>query len=131
MAKEPPPVYELVIKSHFSAAHNLREYEGKCERLHGHNWRVDVFVRADALGKGGMVLDFRILKETTDKVLATLDHQYLNDLPYFQKEEPSSENIARYLYNALEEALRPYSVRLHKVTAWESEKAGASYLGAM
>jgi 6-pyruvoyltetrahydropterin/6-carboxytetrahydropterin synthase len=124
-------MYELLINAQFSAAHNLREYEGKCERLHGHNWRVDVFVRADALGKGGMVLDFRILKETTDKVLATLDHQYLNDLPYFQKEEPSSENIARYLYNALEEALRPYSVRLHKVTAWESEKAGASYLGAM
>jgi 6-pyruvoyltetrahydropterin/6-carboxytetrahydropterin synthase len=124
-------MYELVINAQFSAAHNLREYEGKCERLHGHNWRVDVFVRADALGKGGMVLDFRILKETTDKVLATLDHQYLNDLPSFQKEEPSSENIARYIYNALEEALHPYGVKPYKVTAWESEKAGASYLGAM
>jgi 6-pyruvoyltetrahydropterin/6-carboxytetrahydropterin synthase len=124
-------MYELVINAQFSAAHNLREYEGKCERLHGHNWRVDVFVRADVLGKGGMVLDFRILKETTDKVLATLDHQYLNDLPSFQKEEPSSENIARYIYNALEEALHPYGVKPYKVTAWESEKAGASYLGAM
>jgi 6-pyruvoyltetrahydropterin/6-carboxytetrahydropterin synthase len=122
-------MYELVIKSHFSAAHNLRNYEGKCERLHGHNWLVEVFVRADALAQGGMVLDFRILREETDKVLATLDHQYLNDLPFFQKEEPSSENIARSIYEALEERLRPHGLRPHKVTAWESEKAGASYLG--
>jgi 6-pyruvoyltetrahydropterin/6-carboxytetrahydropterin synthase len=122
-------MYELVINAQFSAAHNLRDYEGKCERLHGHNWRVEVFVRADALGKGGMVLDFRILREETEKVLQPLDHQYLNDLPYFQKEEPSSENIARYVYNALEEALHPHGVRPHKVTAWESDGAGASYLG--
>jgi 6-pyruvoyltetrahydropterin/6-carboxytetrahydropterin synthase len=122
-------MYELVIIAQFSAAHNLRNYHGKCERLHGHNWRVEVFVRADALGKGGMVLDFRILREETEKALEALDHQYLNDLPFFQKEEPSSENIARYVYNALEERLLPYGVRSHKVTAWESEGAGASYLG--
>jgi 6-pyruvoyltetrahydropterin/6-carboxytetrahydropterin synthase len=121
-------MYELVIKSHFSAAHNLRNYEGKCERLHGHNWLVEVFVRADTLAQGGMVLDFRILREETDKVLATLDHQYLNDLPFFQKEEPSSENIARSIYEALEERLRPHGLRPHKVTAWESEGAGASYV---
>lgn len=122
-------MYELVINARFSAAHNLRNYGGKCERLHGHNWRVEVFVRADALGKNGMVLDFRILREETEQVLEALDHQYLNDLPYFQKEEPSSENIARYIYEALEERLPPHHLRPHKVTAWESEGAGASYLG--
>ena len=123
-------MYELVVKSHFSAAHNLRDYGGACERLHGHNWHVEVFVRAAALGTGGMVLDFRILKEEIEKVLKTLDHQYLNDLPHFQKEEPSSENIARYIYEALESRLHPHKISLYKVTAWESEKAGASYLGA-
>jgi 6-pyruvoyltetrahydropterin/6-carboxytetrahydropterin synthase len=122
-------MYELVVIAQFSAAHNLRNYEGTCERLHGHNWRVEVFVRADALGKGGMVLDFRILREELEKVLDALDHQYLNDLPYFQKEEPSCENIARYIYDAVEEQLRPYGQKPHKVTAWESEGAGASYLG--
>jgi 6-pyruvoyltetrahydropterin/6-carboxytetrahydropterin synthase len=122
-------MYELVINSLFSAAHNLRNYAGKCENLHGHNWRVEVFVRAEALGEGGMVLDFRILREETEQVLETLDHQYLNDLPYFQKEEPSSENIARYIYDALKERLLPHHLTLHKVTAWESEGAGASYLG--
>jgi len=122
-------MYELVINARFSAAHNLRNYGGKCERLHGHNWRVEVFVRADALGTDGMVLDFRILREETEQVLEALDHQYLNDLPYFQKEEPSSENIARYIYEALEERLPPHHLRPHKVTAWESEGAGASYLG--
>ena len=123
-------MYELVVKSHFSAAHNLRDYGGACERLHGHNWHVEVFVRAAALGTGGMVLDFRILREEIEKVLETLDHQYLNDLPHFQKEEPSSENIARYIYEALESRLHPHKISPYKVTAWESEKAGASYLGA-
>ena len=90
-------MYSVSVTGTFSSAHNLREYKGKCEALHGHNWRVEVFVRADALGEGGMVLDFRILREETEQVLETLDHHYLNDLPYFQKEEPSSENIARYI----------------------------------
>jgi len=121
-------MYELMVNSRFSAAHNLRNCGGKCESLHGHNWRVEVFVRAETLGRGGMVLDFRILREEIEKVLEALDHHYLNDLPYFQKEEPSSENIARYIYEALEERLRPYGQRPHKVTAWESEGAGAAYL---
>jgi len=123
-------MYELVVKSHFSAAHNLRDYGGACERLHGHNWQVEVHVRAANLGTGGMVLDFRILREEIEKVIETLDHRYLNELPYFQKEEPSSENIARYIYEALEARLLPHNISPYKVTAWESEKAGASYLGA-
>ncbi|MBW2038331.1 MAG: 6-carboxytetrahydropterin synthase QueD [Deltaproteobacteria bacterium] len=122
-------MYELVVRSQFSAAHNLRNYKGKCEALHGHNWQVEVFVRADSLGKGGMVLDFNILREETERILQTLDHKYLNDLPSFQKEEPSSENIARYIYEALEQSLRTYRLSPYKVTAWESEGAGASYLG--
>jgi 6-pyruvoyltetrahydropterin/6-carboxytetrahydropterin synthase len=121
-------MYELMVNSRFSAAHNLRNCGGKCEGLHGHNWRVEVFVRAETLGRGGMVLDFRILREEIERVLEALDHHYLNELPYFQKEEPSSENIARYIYEALEERLRPYDQRPHKVTAWESEGAGATYL---
>ena len=122
-------MYELVIKSQFAAAHNLRNYGGKCESLHGHNWLVEVFIRADALGPGGMVLDFGILKKEAEGVLQTLDHKYLNDLPYFEKREPSSENIARYIYEALVEKLRPYHIKPYKVTAWESEGAGASYMG--
>jgi len=122
-------MYELMVHTRFSAAHNLRNYEGKCERLHGHNWHVEVSVRADALGTGGMVLDFRTLREETEKVLEALDHHYLNDLPSFKKEEPSSENIARYIYENLEERLRPYDLKPHKVTAWESEGAGVAYLG--
>ncbi|HEX9949434.1 MAG TPA: 6-carboxytetrahydropterin synthase, partial [Thermodesulfobacteriota bacterium] len=70
-----------MVNSRFSAAHNLRNCGGKCESLHGHNWRVEVFVRAETLGRGGMVLDFRILREEIEKVLEALDHHYLNDLP--------------------------------------------------
>jgi len=120
-------MYELTVSSHFSAAHQLRDYGGKCEELHGHNWRVDVVVRGDALGPGGMVIDFQILKQETEGILDTLDHRYLNDLEYFQKTEPSSENIARYIFEALEGRLSAHDVRLYKVTAWESTRAGASY----
>lgn len=122
-------MYELVIRSQFAAAHNLRDYGGKCEALHGHNWHVEVVVRADFLGEGGMVVDFRILKEEVEGVLMTLDHTYLNDLPYFQNEEPTTEHIARYIYTALSERLHRYQVTPYKVTAWESDKTGASYIG--
>jgi 6-pyruvoyltetrahydropterin/6-carboxytetrahydropterin synthase len=121
-------MYELMVDARFSAAHNLRASGGRCEELHGHNWLIEVLVRADTLGKAGMVLDFRILRREVEQVLDALDHHYLNDLPYFQKQEPSSENIARYIYETLVERLRPYGQTPYKVTAWESEGAGAAYL---
>ncbi len=122
-------MYELVVKGGFAAAHNLRYYRGKCEALHGHNYRVEVYVRAEELGEGGMVLDFGELKALLGEVLATLDHRYLNELPPFKEQEPSSENIARFIFEELEGRL-PSGVKLYKVTVWESEGAGASYLKA-
>ena len=76
-----------------------------------------------------MVIDFRLLKEELGRVLQELDHRYLNDLDFFQREEPSSENIARYIFGKLKERLKDQGVSLHRVTAWESEGAGASYMG--
>ena len=122
-------MYELVVKGGFAAAHNLRHYRGRCEALHGHNYRVEVYVRAEELGEGGMVLDFGELKALLGEVLATLDHRYLNELPPFREQEPSSENIARFIFEELEGRL-PSGVKLYKVTVWESEGAGASYLKA-
>lgn len=120
-------MYELMVDAYFSAAHQLRECGSGCEQLHGHNWRVQVVVRGEDLGKGGILMDFRILKEEVAEVLAQLDHHYLNEIPYFQREEPSSENIARFIYEALEKRLLPYGQRPYKVTAWESAEAAASY----
>jgi len=121
-------MYEIKIEDCFSGAHRLRNYHGKCEALHGHNWKVEVLVVSNSLDKGGMVLDFTILKESTRSVLATLDHSYLNELPDFFEIDPSSENIARYVFDRLKPVIEGHKVVLKKVTVWESETACASYL---
>jgi 6-pyruvoyltetrahydropterin/6-carboxytetrahydropterin synthase len=121
-------MYELKITSRFAAAHQLREFHGKCEGLHGHNWRVDVYVTGETLGKEGMLIDFSLLKKATEKVLEDLDHKFLNELAYFKTINPSSENIARHIYESLGRDLNHKNVRVSKVTAWESETACATYM---
>ena len=121
-------MFELKIEDHFAAAHNLRGYQGACEALHGHNWKVEVVARAETLNDIGLAIDFKDLKLALGGVLDGLDHRYLNDLPQFSQKNPSSENIAKYIFEELAERLGPSGVRVHKVTAWESEKACASYL---
>ncbi len=124
-------MYELKVTKHFAAAHNLREFYGKCENLHGHNWFVEVRVRARELDRIGLVMDFGVIKRHLDGVLDIIDHQYLNELPAFQADNPSSENIARFIFNTLATLIREESsgrVWLHSVSAWESENASATYL---
>lgn len=120
-------MFELTVSSHFSGAHQLRHLHGKCEALHGHNWKVEISVTSRKLNRGGVVIDFKILKEKLENVLRTLDHHFLNDLPYFSKKEPSSENIAKYIFEELKKELRKYPVLLSKVTVWESEVTSATY----
>ncbi len=122
-------MYEIKIESSFSGAHRLRGYEGQCEDLHGHNWKVEVLVSSAELGEDGMVMDFRKLKEITQAVVETLDHKYLNEIPYFAEMNPSSENIARYIFDRVRDRLEGAQVKLTKVTAWESAGACASYCG--
>jgi len=120
-------MFELLLQSHFAAAHNLRGYHGSCERLHGHNWRIDVVLRARQLDSLGMVVDFRDLKAVLNDLLAAVDHRYLNELPAFQQANPTTENVARWIFDELGGRL-PESVAVHKVTAWESDNCGASYM---
>ncbi len=120
-------MYAVKIEDHFSGAHRLRNYHGKCEDLHGHNWKVEVLVSSDSLDEGGMVLDFKILKASTRQVLETLDHKYLNELPDFLEMNPSSENISRYIFDRLKPLLESPKTTLKQVTVWESENACASY----
>ncbi len=121
-------MFELKILSQFAAAHQLREFEGKCENLHGHNWKVEVFVTGNHLEKNGLLLDFKQIKKATEEVLDVLDHQFLNDLEVFSTVNPSSENIARYIFESLALKLCSEQVRVSKVTAWESDTACASYM---
>lgn len=119
-------LYCLTVKSSFAAAHRLREYEGNCEQLHGHNWQVEVSVESDRLDSLGMALDFRIMKQALSELLARWDHKYLNEIPPFTGENPSSENLARYLFDEMEGML-PGPARVSRVTVWESEDARAEY----
>jgi 6-pyruvoyltetrahydropterin/6-carboxytetrahydropterin synthase len=122
-------MYEITVYSHFSGAHRLRYLHGKCEELHGHNWKVEASVVSGRLNHQGVVIDFKILKQKVEKVLKLLDHTYLNDLPYFSGKEPSSENIAKYIFDKLKEELKGHPGTLKRVTAWESETASATYFG--
>lgn len=116
-------MYKIKIEADFSSAHNLRGYRGKCEELHGHNWKVEVVVLSAKLDKLGMVMDFKILKEKLYAELEKLDHKYLNNIAYFKKVNPTSENIAKYIYDNLKNKVRG----LRCVTVWESERASATY----
>jgi len=122
-------MYEVTVLSHFSGAHRLRHLHSKCEELHGHNWKVEVTWGSNRVGKDGVVIDFKILKEKVEKVLEPLDHTYLNALPLFSRKEPSSENIAKYIFDKLKGELKPHHGILMKVSAWESETACATYFG--
>ena len=122
-------MFELKIITQFAAAHRLRNFKGKCEQLHGHNWKVEVLVRADRLDSTGLVRDFGEIKAITHEVLTGLDHQYLNELVPFDVENPSSENIARILFGRLSGLLNDDRVRVSQVSIWESDSACASYFG--
>ena len=120
-------MYSIKVRGDFNAAHNLRGYRGKCERLHGHNWHVDVFFLSETLDKHGMVLDFKKAKSALNKILSRLDHRYLNALPYFKKNNPSSENLARYIFERLSTSLKNSRYRLREVSVWETESSCATY----
>ncbi len=120
-------MYRLKIITSFASAHNLINYQGECENLHGHNWKVEVSVTAEALDKAGLGIDFKILKAETNKLLKTLDHKYLNELPPFSELSPSSENIARYLFHELKKSIDNQNVKVEMITVWESDFASASY----
>ncbi len=116
-------MYSLKVQSNFSSAHNLRGYKGKCEDLQGHNWVVEIMVRSEDLDNIGMVLDFKFLKKKLNACLEPLDHQYLNKVVYFKKINPTSENIAKYIY----QQLKPKVLGLHSVRVWENSTSSATY----
>ena len=122
-------MFNIFIKSHFSAGHHLRDYPGNCERPHGHNWKVEVTVKATELDELGMGIDFRALKGAVKEVLDTLDHSDLNEHPDFQSINPSSENIAAYIFRNLQENLTSDRYGVYLVTVCETDNSGVTYFG--
>ena len=121
-------MYELTVSSRFAAAHQLRNYKGRCERLHGHNWKVQVTVTARELNEIGLGMDFTEIKDALQNILESVDHHFLNDLPMFKSRNPSSENIAKWVSERLSEHLDDGNVQVARVTIWESEDACATYV---
>lgn len=121
-------MYELKVITQFAAAHSLRNFRGKCEDLHGHNWKIEIFVQADRLDETELVMDFGEIKKETAAVLEELDHTHLNELGFFKTHNPSSENIARYIYERLAPRLQRGPAILTRVSAWESDTSCASYV---
>lgn len=122
-------MYDIFIKTHFAGAHHLRDYPGDCENPHGHNWKVEVTVRATELDKLGMGIDFKLLKKHVKVVIDTLDHRDLNQFEAFQDINPSSENIAKYIFDHLESQLRHERYNLYSVTVSETDNSGLTFYG--
>jgi 6-pyruvoyltetrahydropterin/6-carboxytetrahydropterin synthase len=120
-------MYQITVITHFAAAHQLRNFKGKCENLHGHNWKVEATLRGEGLTGEGLLIDFQEVRNATNSILEELDHTFLNELPAFKDQNPSSENIAAYIFRELGKRLNDDKVRVSFVTAWESDTACAGY----
>jgi len=120
-------MYKLKVTTHFSAAHFIRNYKGKCESLHGHNWKVEVVVSRPDLDSLGMAIDFSELKKITKDVLEKLDHKNLNDLEHFKQHNPSSEEIAGYIFRELKPKILEKNCQLEQVRVWETDTSCAIY----
>jgi 6-pyruvoyltetrahydropterin/6-carboxytetrahydropterin synthase len=120
-------MYEVKIVTQFAAAHRLENFYGKCEGLHGHNWKVEVFLIGKDLDSAGLLMDFGVVKARTKELLEEIDHKYLNELAAFQDRNPSSENLASYLYERLGTVFNGDRVKIHRVNVWESDTSCASY----
>lgn len=119
--------YTLRVVTEFAAAHTLRGYEGSCNRLHGHNWKVEVEVRARALDETGMGVDFREIRRTARAVTGELDHRYLNEIEPFTEINPTAENIAAYCYREIGARLERPGAAVSAVTVWENDRACVRY----
>ena len=120
-------MYQITIETHFSSAHRLRNYNGECERLHGHNWKVQISVASDVLSDLGMVMDFKDIKSNVKPLIEKLDHQYLNDISPFTEINPTTENISKYLFDEFSKLINTDQIKVTKVEIWESTTSSASY----
>jgi len=122
-------MFDIFIKTHFAGAHHLRDYPGECETPHGHNWKIEVTVRAKEVDEIGMGIDFKILKKHVKEIVDKLDHRDLNAMEEFSILNPSSEHIAMFLFDNLEQVLHTERYHLHSVTVMETDNQGLTYYG--
>ena len=121
-------MFEVTIEQTFAAGHALRNYHGKCENVHGHNYRCEVTVEGEQLDHVGLLVDFVLLKKVVQSVIDRMDHQWLNDFPPFDVLNPSAENIAKFIYDEVNKGSpTDPGVRLGSVKLWETDTSYATY----
>jgi len=130
MSRERIRLYEVSITSHFSAAHHLNNYQGSCEAQHGHNWQVEVVVSGDKLDDTGILMDFKVLKKNVSEIMDSLDHVDLNTLEPFQSINPTSENLACYIYRQIADMISDTGCAVSRVMVHETPGSVATYFEA-
>jgi len=122
-------MFEVAVEQGFASAHALRNYKGRCENVHGHNWKVRVVIEGRQLDEAGMLVDFLDVKSLMARIIDRIDHQFLNEIPPFDVTNPSAENIAEYFYQRMNEGLTatPVPVRIREVKIWETDIQSATY----
>lgn len=120
-------MFEVSVEYTFAAGHALRGYKGKCENVHGHNYRVQLVVGGEELNSTGLLMDFVEIRTNIKALVERLDHHFLNDVPPFDKLNPSAENIAKYFSDELEPEIRNRGLRVQAVTVWETDTTSATY----
>lgn len=121
-------MYQITVEQHFDAAHFLRNYQGKCESLHGHRYRVLVKIKASELNEIGIAYDFTVLKKHLADIIARFDHTCINEVKPFDTINPSAENIAVTIYNELKPRLADAPVSISCIEVWETPQNGACYI---
>ncbi|NOX09531.1 MAG: 6-carboxytetrahydropterin synthase QueD [Gammaproteobacteria bacterium] len=121
------PTYTVKVLTEFSAAHHLRDYVGDCARVHGHNWKVEIEVQANALNKIGMAMDFKDVKEAANRIIQRLDHQDINALEPFTTINPTAENLATYIYRELSQLVNDSRIRVSAIAIWETDRSCVRY----
>ena len=120
-------MYTLTTMVEFSSAHTLVGHSGPCKKMHGHNWKVEVEITGDKLDKIGMVVDFKEIRKATNLIVDELDHEFLNNLEPFSEDNPTAENIARYIFTKLSEEFSNKNVKVNSIKLWETDKSAVSY----
>ena len=120
-------MFEISVEHSFAAGHALRNYKGKCENVHGHNYKVQVTLAGNQLNAEGLLMDFVELRAEIKGLVEKLDHHFLNDIPPFDQLNPSAENLAKYICDGIEPGARNQGLRVQGVTVWETDTTSATY----
>ena len=120
-------MFKLIVKKEFSSAHILHGHPGNCKRMHGHNWLVEAEVQGDNTNEIGMVIDFKDIKNNLKEIISMLDHQFLNDLQPFMNENPTAENISKYIYKELSNNINTDNIKVSKIKLWETSNSAVTY----